>query len=187
MFPDIYFDCNFNIIVQIIALYFKGELPALWYIVINLCFTIRSLLKRDLATHGPGLLRNTHVKIHFINNNIGKPGFWLQPILNWHDFSRAVFVVILATGHSLMRVIIQAFDQNRLWFHLTSRVLRLLTSIIGHVVCCSFVCNDISWGQHGAHLGPVGPRWAPCWPHELCYQRYPHRMMAKQPRRLLSR
>ena len=26
-----------------------------------------------------------------------------------------------------------------------------------------------SWGQHGAHLGPTGPSWAPCWPHELCY------------------
>ena len=26
-----------------------------------------------------------------------------------------------------------------------------------------------SWSQHGAHLGPKGPRWAPCWPHELCY------------------
>ena len=25
-------------------------------------------------------------------------------------------------------------------------------------------------GQHGAHLGPVGPRWAPCWPNEPCYQ-----------------
>ena len=25
-------------------------------------------------------------------------------------------------------------------------------------------------GQHGAHLGPAGPRWAPCWPHEPCYQ-----------------
>ena len=24
------------------------------------------------------------------------------------------------------------------------------------------------WGQHGAHLGPIGPRWAPCWPHKLC-------------------
>ena len=23
---------------------------------------------------------------------------------------------------------------------------------------------------HGAHLGPVGPRRAPCWPHEPCYQ-----------------
>ena len=29
-----------------------------------------------------------------------------------------------------------------------------------------------SWGQHGAHLGPVGPRWAPCWPHGPCYQGY---------------
>ena len=26
-----------------------------------------------------------------------------------------------------------------------------------------------SWGQHGAHLGPIGTRWAPCWPHKLCY------------------
>ena len=26
-----------------------------------------------------------------------------------------------------------------------------------------------SWDQHGAHLGPPGPRWAPWWPHELCY------------------
>ena len=24
------------------------------------------------------------------------------------------------------------------------------------------------WGQHGAHLGTTGPRWAPCWPHEPC-------------------
>ena len=27
-----------------------------------------------------------------------------------------------------------------------------------------------SCGQHGTHLGPVGPRWAPCWPHEPCFQ-----------------
>ena len=25
-------------------------------------------------------------------------------------------------------------------------------------------------GQHVTHLGPVGPRWAPCWNHEPCYQ-----------------
>ena len=25
-------------------------------------------------------------------------------------------------------------------------------------------------GQYGALLGPVGPRWTPCWPHEPCYQ-----------------
>ena len=22
---------------------------------------------------------------------------------------------------------------------------------------------------YGAHMGPTGPRWAPCWPHEPCY------------------
>ena len=26
-----------------------------------------------------------------------------------------------------------------------------------------------SLGQHGAHLGPTGPRWVPCWPHEPSY------------------
>ena len=29
---------------------------------------------------------------------------------------------------------------------------------------------DSSLGQDGAHLGPVGPGWAPCWPLEPCYQ-----------------
>ena len=24
-------------------------------------------------------------------------------------------------------------------------------------------------GATWAHLGPTGPRWAPCWPHELCH------------------
>ena len=33
----------------------------------------------------------------------------------------------------------------------------------------SLPCEHGSWGQHGVHLGPTGPRWAPCWPHESCY------------------
>ena len=24
-----------------------------------------------------------------------------------------------------------------------------------------------SWGLHGTHLGPTGPRWVPCWPMNL--------------------
>ena len=45
---------------------------------------------------------------------------------------------------------------------------------------CKDFCNSssapwnitlIAWfmGQHGAHLGPVGPRWTPGGPHEPCY------------------
>ena len=37
-------------------------------------------------------------------------------------------------------------------------------------VCIQWVREQYSRGQHGAHLGPVGPRWAPCWPQEPCYQ-----------------
>ena len=32
------------------------------------------------------------------------------------------------------------------------------------------IYSKVHGGQHGAHLGPVGPRWAPCWPHKPCYQ-----------------
>ena len=35
---------------------------------------------------------------------------------------------------------------------------------------CRSPREQSSWGQHGAHLGPVGPRWAPFWPHEPYYQ-----------------
>ena len=34
----------------------------------------------------------------------------------------------------------------------------------------TYLDSNSSWGQHGGHLGPVGPRWAPCWPNEPCYQ-----------------
>ena len=37
------------------------------------------------------------------------------------------------------------------------------------VMCRYNPWQQNSWGQHGAHLGPTGPRWDPCWPHELCY------------------
>ena len=30
--------------------------------------------------------------------------------------------------------------------------------------------SKVHGAKHGAHLDPVGPRWAPCWPHEPCYQ-----------------
>ena len=37
-------------------------------------------------------------------------------------------------------------------------------------LCLSIPRLQGSWGQHGAHLGPVGPRWAPCWSHKPCFQ-----------------
>ena len=47
-------------------------------------------------------------------------------------------------------------------------------SPIYHCHCTGWVAHQQPWwqgvwGQHGTHLGTTGPRWAPCWPHELCY------------------
>ena len=38
----------------------------------------------------------------------------------------------------------------------------------------SKICDTPDSKVHGAHLGPTGPRWAPCWPHELCYLGHSH-------------
>ena len=40
----------------------------------------------------------------------------------------------------------------------------------GNGTCKITPRKQSSWGQHGAHLGPAGPRWAPFWPPEPCYQ-----------------
>ena len=37
-------------------------------------------------------------------------------------------------------------------------------------MCIWLLRQQNSCGQHGVHLGPIGPRWTPCWPHGPCYQ-----------------
>ena len=37
----------------------------------------------------------------------------------------------------------------------------------GSILVTSLIARFM--GPTWAHLGPTGPRWAPCWPHELCY------------------
>ena len=37
------------------------------------------------------------------------------------------------------------------------------------LVCIGCNANIPDSKVHGAHLGPTGPRWAQCWPHEPCY------------------
>ena len=42
----------------------------------------------------------------------------------------------------------------------------ILVLILFFLVISSLIARFM--GQHGAHLGPTGPRWASCWPHEIC-------------------
>ena len=45
---------------------------------------------------------------------------------------------------------------------------RLFMSWGHHIVAMSLLIARFM-GPTWAHLGPTEPRWAPCWPHELCY------------------
>ena len=64
---------------------------------------------------------------------------------------------------------------TRKCFHLMTSSLRTIAaippkymSVMDWLSQC-YPWQQGSWGQHGAHLGPVIPRWAPCRPHEPCY------------------
>ena len=49
-------------------------------------------------------------------------------------------------------------------------VLLLITDGPFHCLNDAFLHPNSDSKEHGAHLGPVGPRSAPCRPHEPCYQ-----------------
>ena len=52
--------------------------------------------------------------------------------------------------------------------NLSGNEAEIFRGLVPYYDCCFYVTamahprEQSSWGQHGAHLGPVGPRWAPC-------------------------
>ena len=50
------------------------------------------------------------------------------------------------------------------WFHAQESMWGNHLTILKHQRC-----NHRRLEIDGAHLGPTGPRWAPCWPHDPCY------------------
>ena len=56
-------------------------------------------------------------------------------------------------------------------FLIVSHLKIILTSLDKHITV-PWPESHGSCGPHVAHLGPVSPRWAPCRPHEPCYEGY---------------
>ena len=88
-------------------------------------------------------------------NNIPK----MAPISSGHDC--CLFTAAVCTN---------TWEKTQQWYkhHLNVYIFhKLCTWHHCALLCCGYVVS--SWRQHGAYLGPVGPRWAPCWPHKPCY------------------
>ena len=76
-------------------------------------------------------------------------------MLTWYRLDRKPF---------LMEMLWQ-LTIKRIWKYLLEMIVIILRSLR-----VSYLRKQSSWGQHAAQLGPVGPRWAPCWPHEPCFR-----------------
>ena len=92
-------------------------------------------------------------------------------------WANAWILLIRPLGIQFNEIIIQTFSFMHIhleippskWrpFCLGLNVLKHPTSFLEEDI---YGKDDTDSKVHGAHLGPVGPRWAPCWPREPCYQ-----------------
>ena len=89
-------------------------------------------------------------------------GYWLNMYLSWLHHQTNMNSLLKScdvSTHNLYLVIRSGPNLSELSWHVKK-----------YDLIWSLPRYQSSWGQHGAHLGPIGPRWAPCWSHELCYQ-----------------
>ena len=96
-----------------------------------------------------------------------------SPICTCHDSSAVVTCAKLWSDWVIIfqERVTWIFRRLGLWVHNTFGCLVLdwqWRAVIGALE--RYPRYQGSLGLHGAHLGPTGPRWAPCWPNEPCYQ-----------------
>ena len=70
-------------------------------------------------------------------------------------------------GHKVLTFMVNVFWGNiitRIYLHFLSFLHNKMVRADGNFICGrqTLPRKQGSRGQHGAHLGPVGPRWAPC-------------------------
>ena len=92
------------------------------------------------------------------------------------------FIIIISriyTCISICLILIPVFQSNSLSIILKFLLQRKFTLVtlfkVIELYRCDYARSDSTqiakfMGPTWAHLGPVGPRWAPCWPHDPCYR-----------------
>ena len=76
-------------------------------------------------------------------------------------------VLVLMMPSEVERIVVEPPSPKL--YCLGGRALLLSSCISAKVCFTAMTMTARCMGQHGANLGPTGPRWAPCWPHEPCY------------------
>ena len=107
-----------------------------------------------------------------LNNWLNKPSSWVTGDLRRCDVS-VIFMSKDVTTLKMYRLIQTQYTKGEisdLWttyiFNIASKQIQF-HKVLKDDGNIPYVFPDSK--VHGAHLGPTGPRWAPWWPHELCY------------------
>ena len=79
---------------------------------------------------------------------------------------------LIRIGHSpvwILRVVLLSWPSGQVSVWSWATLARSLFQFWKMTMASVHPWYHCLWGQHGAHLGPTGPRWAPCWPYEPRY------------------
>ena len=95
------------------------------------------------------------------HNGSYHPGSWLNIKMTSHQYRKS---------HCCDKTILQpSYLHNGISYTGKTTSLYWIRALMAIIETAILLLYPDSMGQHGAHLGPTGPRWAPCWAHELCY------------------
>ena len=108
--------------------------------------TVMSPPKEAIITEQKIHLKTHHVSIsyptmqHFCNRNVHTCAHFWYKVMHGGIFVSCIVGIVRWIHHVCSSSV----------YHITTLIARFL-------------------GPKWAHLGPTGPMWVPCWPHELCY------------------
>ena len=79
-------------------------------------------------------------------------------------------IILLPLYLSFLPLLILLSMLSKHWNFAVSYVDHVLSDVLANTI--TVITNNPNSKVHGANMGPtwVGPKWAPCWPHEPCYQ-----------------
>ena len=120
-----------------------------------------------------------YAKLYFCRDTLIACDSSESPLVNggWHSKLHAIFIRPLHQIFFTCGLITVTGIRQHLWacneFYIS--VSRSRYDIDIHLAFPALLEGDdpdskAHGANMGAYLGLTGPRWAPCWPHELCYQ-----------------
>ena len=99
--------------------------------------------------------------MHQISKRIGNAIIWIKWRVGWSQICTLWWFLDIT---SIMAIYLSVPHIISMWLLIAFHMYHPSTKLLTTGICC---LDHGAWGS--THLGPTGPRRAPCWPQEPCY------------------